>query len=87
MESLYSAPTINEPLSKNAQISGSFSQREAIDLANVLNNPLSVELVVDEMFEVGPTLAEDTRNSSIKAVQLGGILVVGFMILYYFFQD
>ena len=82
---LYSAPTINEPLSKNAQISGSFSQREAIDLANVLNNPLSVELVVDEMFEVGPTLAEDTRNSSIKAVQLGGILVVGFMILYYFF--
>ena len=54
-------------------------------MANVLNNPLSVELVVDEMFEVGPTLAEDTRNSSIKAVQLGGILVVGFMILYYFF--
>lgn len=82
---LYSAPTINEPLSKNAQISGSFSQREAIDLANVLNNPLSVELVVDEMFEVGPTLAEDTRNSSIKAVQLGGMLVIGFMILYYFF--
>ena len=82
---LYSAPIINEPLSKNAQISGSFSQREAIDLANVLNNPLSVELVVDEMFEVGPTLAEDTRNSSIKAVQLGGILVIGFMILYYFF--
>ena len=82
---LYSAPTINEPLSKNAQISGSFSQREAIDLANVLNNPLSVELVVDEMFEVGPTLAEDTRNSSIKAVQLGSLLVIGFMILYYFF--
>ena len=81
---LYLTPTINEPLSKNADF-WKFSQREAIDLANVLNNPLSVELVVDEMFEVGPTLAEDTRNSSIKAVQLGGILVVGFMILYYFF--
>ena len=82
---LYSAPVINEPLSKNAQISGNFSQREAIDLANVLNNPLSVELIVDEMYEVGPALASDTRESSIKAVQLGGILVIGFMILYYFF--
>ena len=82
---LYSAPIINEPLSKNAQISGNFSQREAIDLANVLNNPLSVELIVDEMYEVGPALASDTRESSIKAVQLGGILVIGFMILYYFF--
>ena len=48
---LYSAPTINEPLSKNAQISGSFSQREAIDLANVLNNPVSVEFVVSEMMQ------------------------------------
>ena len=51
---LYSAPIINEPLSKNAQISGIFP-REAIDLANVLNNPLSVELIVDEMY-VGPRL-------------------------------
>ena len=32
-----------------------------------------------------PALASDTRESSIKAVQLGGILVIGFMILYYFF--
>lgn len=82
---LYSAPIINEPLSKNAQISGSFSQREAIDLANVLNNPLSVELAVDEMYEVGPTLASDTRDSSINAVKLGGLLVISFMIFYYFF--
>ena len=82
---LYSAPIIRQPLSKNASISGNFSRREAIELANVLNNPLSAELVIDEMFEVGPTLAEDTRNSSIKAVQLGSILVVGFMIFYYFF--
>ena len=81
---LYSAPIINEPLSKNAQISGSFSQREAIDLANVLNNPLSVELKVDEMYEVGPSLASGTKASSIKAVQLGATLVVGFMVLYYF---
>ncbi len=80
---LYSAPTIQSVLSKNAQITGSFSQREAIELANVLNNPLSVELRVDEMYEVGPTMAADARESSVSAAQYGAVLVVAFMILYY----
>ncbi len=81
---LYSAPNVNGVLSKHAQITGSFSQREAIDLANVLNNPLAVELRVDEMYEVGPTLAAGTRDSSINAAKWGAILVVGFMVIYYF---
>ena len=81
---LYSAPTVNDVLSKRAQITGRYSQREAIDLANVLNNPLSVELRVDQMYEVGPMLAEGTRASSINAVKMGAILVVGFMVIYYF---
>jgi SecD/SecF fusion protein len=81
---LYSAPTIQAVLSKNAQITGSFSQREAIELSNVLNNPLAVELRVDEMYEVGPTMAEGARESSVNAAQWGAILVVAFMILYYF---
>jgi SecD/SecF fusion protein len=80
---LYSAPTIQAVLSKNAQITGSFSQREAIELANVLNNPLSVELRVDQMYEVGPTMAEGARDSSVNAAKWGAILVVAFMILYY----
>jgi len=81
---LYSAPTIQAVLSKNAQITGSFSQREAIELSNVLNNPLAVELRVDEMYEVGPTMAEGARESSVNAAQWGAILVIAFMILYYF---
>ena len=81
---LSSAPTIQSVLSKNAQITGNFSQREAIDLANVLNNPLALPLRVDEMYEVGPSMAEDAQQSSIKAVQVGAILVVCFMVLYYF---
>jgi SecD/SecF fusion protein len=80
---LYSAPTVNGVLSNRAQITGSYSQREAIDLANVLNNPLAVELRVDQMYEVGPTLAEGTRDSSINAAKWGAILVVSFMIIYY----
>ncbi len=81
---LYSAPTVQDVLSNSAQITGNYSQREAIDMANVLNNPLSVELYVDQMYEVGPTLAEGTRASSINAAKWGAILVIGFMILYYF---
>ncbi|MFP4260474.1 MAG: protein translocase subunit SecD [Opitutales bacterium] len=81
---LYSAPTIQDVLSRNAQITGSFSQREAIELANVLNNPLAVELRVDQMYEVGPTMAEDARASSVNAAQWGAILVVLFMLGYYF---
>jgi SecD/SecF fusion protein len=81
---LYSAPTVNGVLSSRAQITGTYSQREAIDLANVLNNPLAVELRVDQMYEVQPTLAEGARASSISAAQWGACLVVGFMLLYYF---
>jgi SecD/SecF fusion protein len=81
---LYSAPTVNDVLRSRAQITGTYSQREAIDLANVLNNPLAVELRVDQMYEVGPTLAEGTRDSSINAAKWGAILVISFMILYYF---
>ena len=81
---LYSAPTIQGVLSRNAQITGSYSQREARELANVLNNPLAIELRVDEMYEVGPTMAAGARDSSVSAAQWGAILVVGFMIIYYF---
>jgi SecD/SecF fusion protein len=81
---LYSAPNVNGVLSKSAQITGSFSQREAIDLANVLNNPLSVELRVDEVYEVGPSLAAGSRESSVNAAHWGALLVVVFMLVYYF---
>jgi SecD/SecF fusion protein len=81
---LYSAPTVNGVLSSRAQITGTYSQREAIALANVLNNPLAVELRVDQMYEVQPTLAAGARASSINAAQWAACLVIGFMLLYYF---
>ncbi len=81
---LYSAPRVNEAIpGGHAVISGQFSQREALELANVLNNPLEVELKLEEMYEVGPTLADDARSASIKASLLGSGLVILFMILYY----
>ena len=82
---LYSAPSVREAiLGGTAEISGHFTQREAVELANVLNNPLEFELKLGEMYEVGPSLAEDARASSIHSALLGAGLVIAFMIGYYF---
>ncbi len=81
---LYSAPTVQAVLSSRAQITGQYSQREAFDLANVLNNPLALPLQVQELAEVGPSMAKGAKDSSISAVRLGAILVIAFMVAYYF---
>lgn len=81
---LNSAPRVMTAITDgHARISGQFSQREALELASILNNPLEVELKLVEMYEVGPTLADDARNASIKASILGAGLVILFMIFYY----
>ena len=81
---LYSAPVISrDPLQYTAEITGDFSQREAVELANVLNNPLDVPLIEDAVYEVGPTLAKDAQESSKQAMMWGGILVITFMLIYY----
>jgi SecD/SecF fusion protein len=80
---LYSAPSVREEIRGGAEISGSFTQREAIELANVLNNPLQVGLSIDEMYEVGPSLASESRDASLWAGFFGGLLVFVFMAIYY----
>ncbi|HUJ44070.1 MAG TPA: protein translocase subunit SecD [Opitutaceae bacterium] len=81
---LYSAPTVREEIpSGSAEITGSFTQREAIELANVLNNPLDLPLDIKEQYEVGPSLAQDAINSGILAAKVGAALVAIFMIGYY----
>ncbi len=81
---LFSAPTVKREIpGGSAEITGSFTQREAIDMANVLNNPLDLPLEVVEMAEVGPSLAEDAISSGIRAAIIGSALVIGFMIIYF----
>lgn len=81
---LYSAPRVNDAIpGGRAVIQGDFSQRDALELANVLNNPLEFELKLEEMNEVGPTLADDARTASINAAILGASLVIAFMVAYY----
>lgn len=81
---LYSAPTVREEIdSDSAQISGNFTDREAINLANVLNNPLDLPLIVKEQYEVGPSLAADAISSGERATIIGTALVAAFMITFY----
>jgi SecD/SecF fusion protein len=79
---LNSAPRVKEPFSSSCVVEGGgagFTQKEAFDLANVLNNPLDKALKLDQMTEVGPTLATEARTSSIYAGLCGTALVVVFM--------
>jgi SecD/SecF fusion protein len=81
---LYSAPVIRSAIANGrASISGNFSQHDAFELANVLNNPLEVELKFIELNEIGPSLAEDARTSSMYAALIGAVVVILFMVVYY----
>ena len=81
---LYSAPTVRDQInSDSAEISGSFTQREAIDLANVLNNPLDLPLQIKEKHEVEASLGADAISSGKKAALIGTAAVAAFMITFY----
>ncbi len=80
---LISAPVIQGALGATGQITGNFTQREAIELANALNNPLQVALTRTSLNEVGPSMAADARNSSLFAGAIGAALVIAAMVIYY----
>ncbi len=82
-----SAPVIRERIpSGRAQISGSFSIDEANDLAIVLRAgalPAPTEIIEERT--VGPTLGRDSIRSGLRAIMIGGVVVIIFMAIYYLF--
>jgi SecD/SecF fusion protein len=83
-DKLYSAPGVEKEInSDSAEISGQFSQREAVDLANVLNNPLDLPLQVKEQYEVTPSLAQDAIASGKLAFYIGTGLTIAFILGFY----
>ena len=80
-----SAPVINEAIpSGNAQITGSFTQVEAQDLANVLKyGALPLAFDRGEVQQVSPTLGADQLQAGLLAGALGLLLVFIFSLLYY----
>jgi len=82
---VYSAPVIREKISGGrAVIEGDFTLEEARDLAIVLRaGALPAPVSILEERTVGPSLGKDLVVKEMKAIILGGILVVLFMALYY----
>ncbi len=83
---LYSAPNINSPIETgNGMITGSYTIEQAMELANVLQNPLKAPLKIVYASDVDPTLGKDSIRSGIKAAIYGVVFVSGFMLVYYLF--
>jgi preprotein translocase subunit SecD len=84
-DTIYSAPVIRERISGgSAQISGSFNEQTATDLAIVLRaGSLPAPVKILENRTVGPSLGRDSINQGMMAVIIAVILVVVVMVIYY----
>jgi preprotein translocase subunit SecD len=82
---VYSAPNIRERIGGGSgQISGSFKDKEAADLAIALRSgSLSASVEMQEKRSVGPSLGADSIKASAIALISGFLLVAVFMIVYY----
>jgi preprotein translocase subunit SecD len=80
-----SAPTVQtDNFGTSVQITGSFSESEARNLARVLNSgSLPVKLETQAVQTVSPTLGQDSLRAAWIAGLVGVLLVLIFMVLYY----
>jgi preprotein translocase subunit SecD len=80
-----SAPTVQQAnFTGSVQITGSFSESEARNLARVLNSgSLPVRLETQAVQTVSPTLGKDSLRAAWVAGLVGVCLVFIFMVLYY----
>lgn len=84
---VYTAPTLQSPISKSGQITGEFSPEERryviqVLAAGSLQAKLSPEPI--SISSVGPELGADNLEKGFKAGVVAFIVVSGFMVVYYF---
>ena len=79
-----SVATIQDQLSKQFNITGLDSTREAADLALLLRaGALRAPMVIVEERTVGPSMGKDNIKRGFKSVVIGFIAVLIFMAIYY----
>lgn len=78
------APAVQQAIyGGTAQITGRYTDKEARDLASVLENPLRTPLTIEQTVSVSPTLGSDSIRSSVLAGLTGLVLVFAFVMVYY----
>lgn len=81
---MVSLATINEALSKRFQITGLDSPEEASELALYIRaGALAAPMSFVEERTIGASLGQENIDLGVKSVQLGLLLVLIFMVLYY----
>ena len=80
-----SAPVVQTPnFSGNVQISGNFNQKEATDLAKILQfGAVPVQFDAPTVQTVSATLGKDSLHAAILSGLIGVLLVVLFLFFYY----
>ncbi|MFB6781192.1 protein translocase subunit SecD [Streptomyces sp. NPDC056352] len=79
-----SAPQVNETLSGSAEISGSFTQQSAQDLANVLSyGALPLSFREDTVTTVTAALGGEQLQAGLIAGAIGLALVIIYLVAYY----
>ncbi len=82
-----SAPTINDKITYEGTITGTFTPEEAKDLALILRSgALPVPVMVEQERTVGPSLGKDSIAKGRLSMIVGGILVIIFMAVFYKLQ-
>lgn len=81
---IQSAPILQSRISDSGQISGIATIEEASDIALVLRTgSLPINLRVEEIRAIGPTLGQDSINAGRRAALIGGTAVIAAILLYY----
>jgi preprotein translocase subunit SecD len=81
---VYSAPRIQDRISRAGVITGDFSSETAADLAVILRaGALPIEVSIEEERTIGPALGADSIRRGIWASVVGLLLVVAFSVGYY----
>ncbi|MCX4668616.1 protein translocase subunit SecD [Streptomyces sp. NBC_01381] len=79
-----SAPSVNTTLSANAEISGSFTQESAQDLANILSyGALPLTFHEQSVTTVSPALGGEQLHAGLIAGAIGLALVIIYLVVYY----
>ncbi|MEU6842509.1 protein translocase subunit SecD [Streptomyces sp. NPDC046716] len=79
-----SAPSVSSVLSSNAEISGSFNQQSATDLANVLSyGALPLTFHEQSVTSVTAALGGEQLHAGLIAGAIGLALVVIYLVVYY----